>query len=82
MDGNALVRVGQGRTACRHTPRCPAANSADRLAARVICDHLDQGWELLCNGVVAFDDHGALLPDGRALPPMGGRAQARLQRSA
>lgn len=82
MDGNALVRVGPGRSACRHTPRCPAAHSADRLAARMIRDHLDQGWELLCNGVVVFDDHGALLPDGSALAPAGGRAHARLQRTA
>jgi hypothetical protein len=48
----------------------------------VICDHLEQGWELLCNGVVVFDDHGALLPDGRAVAPMGGRFQPQLQRTA
>jgi hypothetical protein len=24
----------------------------------------DQGWSLLCNGVVVFDDGGALLPGG------------------
>jgi hypothetical protein len=35
----------------------------------VISDHLEQGWELLCNGIVVFDDQGALLPDGRTLGP-------------
>ncbi|NIH69130.1 hypothetical protein FB380_003618 [Modestobacter marinus] len=24
----------------------------------------EQGWTLLCNGVVVFDDDGELLPDG------------------
>ena len=28
-----------------------------------------QGWSLLCNGVIVFDDSGQLLPDGRAVPP-------------
>jgi len=28
-----------------------------------------QGWSLLCNGVVVFEDTGALLPDGRSIPP-------------
>lgn len=28
-----------------------------------------QGWLLLCNGVVRFDDGGALLPGGRAVEP-------------
>ncbi len=31
--------------------------------------HPEQGWSLLCNGVVVFDDTGALLPDGRSIPP-------------
>src|SRR5262249_22251087 len=31
--------------------------------------HPEQGWSLLCNGVVAFDDTGALLPNGRSIPP-------------
>ena len=29
--------------------------------------HPEQGWSLLCNGVVLFDDDGELLPDGRAV---------------
>jgi hypothetical protein len=31
--------------------------------------HPEQGWSLLCNGVVLFDDNGELLPDGRPLAP-------------
>jgi hypothetical protein len=27
----------------------------------------EQGWSLLCNGVIVFDDGVELLPDGRAL---------------
>jgi hypothetical protein len=31
--------------------------------------HPEQGWSLLCNGVVLFEDAGELLPDGRAVSP-------------
>jgi hypothetical protein len=31
--------------------------------------HPEQGWSLLCNGLVVFDDLGALLPDGRTVVP-------------
>jgi hypothetical protein len=34
-----------------------------------VVEHHDQGWVLLCNGVVLFEDTGELLPDGRAVPP-------------
>jgi hypothetical protein len=52
---------------CTHMPPCPSANAADREAARSIASHPEQGWSLLCNGVVYFDDAGELLPDGRAI---------------
>src|SRR5712692_10626996 len=55
--------------ACLHLPRCPAATAPDRDAARTVAAHPEQGWSLLCNGVVLFDDTGELLPDGGALPP-------------
>ena len=54
--------------ACRHQPRCPDALAADRLAARTVASHPEQGWSLLCNGVVSFDDGGVLLPSGEAGP--------------
>jgi hypothetical protein len=34
-----------------------------------MASHPEQGWSLLCNGVVIFEDTGELLPDGRAVPP-------------
>ncbi|MGA5304744.1 DUF5999 family protein [Nucisporomicrobium flavum] len=52
---------------CRHVPPCPGAADTDREAARVVATHPEQGWSLLCNGVVSFDDCGELLPDGRAV---------------
>ena len=54
---------------CPHQPSCPAADRPDRDAAHIIAFHPEQGWSLLCNGVILFDDSGELLPDGRAVPP-------------
>jgi hypothetical protein len=54
---------------CRHRPRCPDAQAPDRIAARAVARRPEQGWTLLYNGVVLFDDAGALLPDGRAVSP-------------
>ena len=48
--------------ACTHQPACPAADSADARAARMIADHWEQGWALLCNGTLVFDDEGSLPP--------------------
>jgi hypothetical protein len=57
------------RFECRHEPRCPAADVPDHAAARVVTSHPVQGWSLLCNGVVVFDDAGELLPSGVAIAP-------------
>ena len=54
---------------CQHRPRCPCAFALDRTAARVVACHPEQGWSLLCNGVVLFDDAGVLLPDDHAVMP-------------
>jgi len=51
---------------CQHQPRCPDALAPDRAAARVRASHPEQGWSLLCNGVVLFDDAGVLVPSGQA----------------
>jgi hypothetical protein len=48
---------------------CPPADAADREAAHTVACHPEQGWSLLCNGVVAFEDTGVLLPGGRSIPP-------------
>ena len=47
---------------CTHQISCPSADRSDRLAARTVAAHPEQGWSLLCNGVVVFDEGGYLLP--------------------
>ena len=54
---------------CEHLPPCPRATDPDRDAARVVASYPQQGWSLLCNGVVVFDDTGELLPDGSEIAP-------------
>jgi hypothetical protein len=55
------------RGECTHEPHCPTAAGEDRDAAQAIVRHPEQGWSLLCNGVVLFDDSGEILPDGHCL---------------
>ncbi|WP_462187972.1 MULTISPECIES: DUF5999 family protein [unclassified Frankia] len=57
------------RRGCPHSPPCPTADSVDRDAARVASQHWDQGWILLCNGVILFEDTGEILPTGRTVEP-------------
>ncbi|MDX6235065.1 MAG: hypothetical protein QOH68_4225 [Nocardioidaceae bacterium] len=68
---------------CHHHPHCPSAQASDRLAARTIAAHPEQGWSLLCNGVVIFDDNGTMLPDGcvidRRPTRVGNRRTVRLE---
>ena len=46
-----------------HQPTCPATDgAASPVAACTVAAHPEQGWSLLCNGVVLFDDGGYLLP--------------------
>ena len=52
---------------CSHVTPCPDAASEARDLAAIVRSHPEQGWNLLCNGVVLFDDDGELLPDGRAV---------------
>jgi hypothetical protein len=54
---------------CQHQPPCPSADSADRDSARLAAHHPEQGWSLLCNGVLLFEDTGELLPDGQIIAP-------------
>jgi hypothetical protein len=54
---------------CPHTPSCPDARALDREAARTLVSHPEQGWSLLCNGIVVFEDTGELLPGGDTVPP-------------
>ncbi|MEV5162708.1 DUF5999 family protein [Streptomyces sp. NPDC053728] len=54
---------------CAHNPPCPTAMAPDREAARPVSHRPEQGWSLLCNGVLVFEDTGELLPDGRIVAP-------------
>ena len=54
---------------CPHRPPCPPADRPDRGAAHTVAFHPEQGWSLLCNGVIVFEDTGEILPDGRVIPP-------------
>jgi hypothetical protein len=54
---------------CNHRPTCPSATAPDHAAARAISTQAAQGWTLLCNGVVVFEDWGEVLPSGVAVPP-------------
>jgi hypothetical protein len=54
---------------CPHSPQCPDPRDPDREAARTIISHPEQGWSLLCNGIVVFEDTGELHPDGLAIEP-------------
>ncbi|WP_217237791.1 DUF5999 family protein [Streptomyces sp. AC555_RSS877] len=54
---------------CSHQSPCPSADSPDHQSAVIVAAHPEQGWSLLCNGAIVFDDTGELLPDGRVLSP-------------
>jgi hypothetical protein len=54
---------------CQHQIPCPSPQTPGRATARVVAAHPEQGWSLLCNGVVLFEDGGLLLPDGQAISP-------------
>jgi hypothetical protein len=52
---------------CEHIPCCPAAESTRPCGAHVTASQPDQGWCPFCNGIVLFDDGGAILPGGLVL---------------
>ncbi len=54
---------------CSHEPACPPADASDREAAHTVATHPEQGWSLLCNGVLLFEDTGELLPSGVVIAP-------------
>ncbi|MFD7766806.1 DUF5999 family protein [Streptomyces sp. NPDC059787] len=51
---------------CAHRPSCPQPHDT---AVHVVAAHPEQGWSLLCDGAIVFDDTGELLPDGRVVAP-------------
>ncbi|MFF7160827.1 DUF5999 family protein [Streptomyces sp. NPDC008086] len=50
---------------CSHQSSCPSSDQG----AHVVAAHPEQGWSLLCDGAIVFDDSGELLPDGRVVAP-------------
>ncbi|MER6399263.1 DUF5999 family protein [Kitasatospora sp. NPDC001603] len=54
---------------CPHRPACPDRCAKDASAAAAVASHPEQGWSLLCNGTLSFENTGAVLPDGRILEP-------------
>jgi hypothetical protein len=62
MRGEATFPSEVSPMQCQHTPECPSAIDCDARAAHVVSDHWEQGWALLCNGLVVFDDGGVMLP--------------------
>ncbi|MFI5825270.1 DUF5999 family protein [Streptomyces rishiriensis] len=54
---------------CQHKPTCPSAEATDREAAVVVAAYPEQGWSLLCNGVLLFEDTGEILPNGKIVAP-------------
>jgi hypothetical protein len=54
---------------CEHQPWCPSAEAPGHATARVVARHALQGWSLLCNGVVVFEDTGELLVDLEVVQP-------------
>jgi hypothetical protein len=46
----------------------------DHDAAKIVAAHPEQGWNLLCNGVIVFEDTGELMPDGSSVEPHRGPA--------
>lgn len=66
----ADTRRSDSQAVCAHHPVCPDAYSASRDLAVVVASHHEQGWTLLCNGVIHFDDDCDLLPDGATCRPV------------
>ncbi|QHC22430.1 hypothetical protein GR130_14310 [Streptomyces sp. GS7] len=67
---------------CQHQPPCPSAESTDREAAQLVAHHPEQGWSLLCNGVLLFEDTGELLPNGQVIAPHRPLGSARVTAAA
>ncbi|HXR73476.1 MAG TPA: DUF5999 family protein [Actinocrinis sp.] len=68
VTGTAATSAAALSEHCLHQPACPPSDAADRYRAHVVASHPEQGWSLLCNGVIVFDDLGALLPGSELIP--------------
>ncbi|MDX2591711.1 MULTISPECIES: DUF5999 family protein [Streptomyces] len=49
---------------------CPISSTAVRAdVPHLVAARPEQGWALLCDGSIVFDDSGELHPDGSVVPP-------------
>ncbi|OIJ94349.1 hypothetical protein BIV25_22335 [Streptomyces sp. MUSC 14] len=51
---------------CSCRSSCPASATAPR---HPVAAHPEQGWTLLCDGSIVFDDSGELHADGSVVAP-------------
>ncbi|MFJ9020257.1 DUF5999 family protein [Streptomyces sp. NPDC102259] len=54
---------------CSHQLPSASADARPAHLAHIVAAHPEQGWNLLCDGTIIFDDSGELLPDGRVVDP-------------
>ncbi|MFI5474232.1 DUF5999 family protein [Streptomyces cacaoi] len=54
---------------CSHQLPSASADARPVHLAHIVAAHPEQGWNLLCDGTIVFDDSGKLLPDGRVVDP-------------
>ncbi|MFI1732786.1 DUF5999 family protein [Streptomyces acidicola] len=54
---------------CSHQPQCPSVDRPGSDVAHIVAFHPEQGWNLLCNGAIVFDDTGEIQPDGSVVAP-------------
>jgi hypothetical protein len=47
-----------------------------------VASHPEQGWSLLCNGVIVFDDLGEIRPGDLVTPPPDRMPRSRLPAAA
>ncbi|QJT04703.1 hypothetical protein G9272_34025 [Streptomyces asoensis] len=54
---------------CSHQLPSASADARPVHLSHIVAAHPEQGWNLLCDGTIVFDDSGELLPDGRVVDP-------------
>jgi hypothetical protein len=60
---------------CAHESQCPSTGDIARAAARVVASHPEQGWSLLCNGIVFPAAAGCCCPTAAPQRHIRGPAQ-------